>query len=103
MSEKINISLIECKGVKNETQGDILNSINGYLLRNKGAVSDFMLVKDIVDRNVDKVDDEISNSLPTPLYLGLMGTLSEHLFQYLLSPNKSFKIQQRIFFQHEGF
>jgi hypothetical protein len=75
MSEKINISLIECKGVKNETQGDILNSINGYLLRNKGAVSDFMLVKDIVDRNVDKVDDEISNSLPTPLYLGLMGTM----------------------------
>lgn len=75
MNEKINISLIESKGIKNETQDDILNSINGYLLRNKGAVSDFMLVKDIVDRNVDKVDDEISNSLPTPLYLGLMGTM----------------------------
>ena len=54
---------------------DILNSVNGYLLRNKGAVSDFNLVKDIVDRNIDKVDDEISNHLPTPLYLGLMGTM----------------------------
>lgn len=75
MSEKINISLIDYDGEKNETLKDILSSVNGYLLRNKGAVSDFNLVKDIVDRNIDKVDDEISNNLPTPLYLGLMGTM----------------------------
>lgn len=75
MSEKINISLIDYDGKKNETLKDILSSVNGYLLRNKGAVSDFNLVKDIVDRNIDKVDDEISNNLPTPLYLGLMGTM----------------------------
>lgn len=75
MSERINISLVDYNGKKNESLKDILNSINGYLLRNKGAVSDFNLVKDIVDRNIDKVDDEISNHLPTPLYLGLMGTM----------------------------
>jgi hypothetical protein len=75
MSDKINISLIDYKGPKNNTLKDILNSVNGYLLRNKGAVSDFNLVKDIVDRNIDKVDDEISNNLATPLYLGLMGTM----------------------------
>ncbi|MGY5846613.1 hypothetical protein ACW6QP_04275 [Salegentibacter sp. HM20] len=75
MSDKINISLIDYEGEKNETLEDILNSVNGYLLRNKGAVSDFNLVKDIVDRNIDKADDEISNHLPTPLYLGLMGTM----------------------------
>lgn len=75
MSERINISLIEYDGEKNETLKDILISVNSYLLRNKGAVSDFNLVKDIVDRNIDKVDDEISNNLPTPLYLGLMGTM----------------------------
>lgn len=75
MSDKVNISLIDYDGKKNETLKDILNSVNGYLLRNKGAVSDFNLVKDIVDRNIDKVDDEISNNLPTPLYLGLMGTM----------------------------
>jgi 6-pyruvoyl-tetrahydropterin synthase len=75
MSDKINISLINYRGKKNETLEDILFSVNGYLLRNKGAVSDFNLVKDIVDRNIDKVDDEISNNLPTPLYLGLMGTM----------------------------
>lgn len=75
MSEKINISLIAYEGEQNDTLKDILSSVNGYLLRNKGAVSDFNLVKDIVDRNIDKVDDEISNHLPTPLYLGLMGTM----------------------------
>ncbi|MCH8535200.1 MAG: hypothetical protein LAT51_09045 [Flavobacteriaceae bacterium] len=75
MSNKIDISLIDYSGEKSETLNDILLSVNSYLLRNKGAVSDFNLVKDIVDRNIDKVDDEISNNLPTPLYLGLMGTM----------------------------
>lgn len=72
---KINISLIEYTGKENNNLRNILNSINGYLLRNKGAVSDFNLVKDIVDRNIDKEDDEISNNLPIPLYLGLIGTM----------------------------
>ena len=75
MNDRINISLIDYKRFQNETLRDILSSVNSYLLRNKGAVSDFNLVKDIVDRNIDKVDDEISNNLPTPLYLGLMGTM----------------------------
>ena len=75
MNDKISISLIDYKKFQNETLNDILTSVNGYLLRNKGAVSDFNLVKDIVDRNIDKVDDEISNNIPTPLYLGLMGTM----------------------------
>lgn len=75
MSNKINISLINYKGDQNDSLREILSSVNGYLLRNKGAVSDFNLVKDIVDRNIDKVDDEISSNIPTPLYLGLMGTM----------------------------
>lgn len=53
----------------------ILYSINTYLLRNKGAVSDFNMVKDITDRNCDSLDEEINTLLPIPLYLGLMGTM----------------------------
>lgn len=71
----MDISLIEFKGNKNKSQREILKSLNNYLLRNKGAISDFMLVKDIVDRNIDKTDDQITSSIPTPLYLGLMGTM----------------------------
>lgn len=54
---------------------EIENSINTYLLRNPGAASDFSLIKDIVDRNTDAIDEEVNNLLPLPLYLGLMGTM----------------------------
>ena len=53
----------------------IIKSINTYLVKNKGAVSDFMLVKDIVERNCDAKQEEINIQLPMPLYLGLMGTV----------------------------
>ena len=46
MSNTINISLVTYKGKQNSTLKAILSSINTYLLRNKGAVSDFNLVKD---------------------------------------------------------
>ena len=35
----------------NQTFEEIKNAINSYLLNNKGSVSDFHLMKDIVDRN----------------------------------------------------
>ena len=95
MAEKLQISLIDYKGFKNESLRNILSSINGYLLRNKGAVSDFNLVKDIVDRNVDKVDDEISNNIPTPLYLGLMGTMLGIVGGLLFMPEISTDVAQQ--------
>jgi hypothetical protein len=54
----------------------ILTSINRYLVNNKGQVSDYYLMKDIVDRNVDAKEDEINTLIPIPLYLGLIGTMS---------------------------
>lgn len=54
----------------------ISSSINTYLEKNKGAVSDFSLVKDIVERNSDSIESEITSQTPLPLYLGLMGTVS---------------------------
>lgn len=53
----------------------IIKSLNTYLVKNKGAVSDFMLVKDIVERNCDARQEEINVQIPMPLYLGLMGTV----------------------------
>lgn len=51
-------------------------SINTYLSKNKGAVSDFNLIKDIVERNCDTLEAEITSQTPIPLYLGLMGTVA---------------------------
>ena len=53
----------------------IINAINAYLLKNKGATGDFLLIKDIVERYCDTKREEIETQLPMPLYLGLMGTM----------------------------
>lgn len=58
-----------------KTFKEILDTINHYLIKNKSAVSDFNLIKDIVDRKIDKEEDDIASNLPIPLYLGLIGTM----------------------------
>lgn len=55
---------------------EIIRSINAYLKTNKGRVSDYHLMKDIVDRNCDTAEEEIDSQVPVPLYLGLMGTMA---------------------------
>jgi len=55
---------------------EIRSSINNYLVKNKGTVCDFHLIKDIVDRNCDIKEEEINTQIPVPLYLGLMGTMA---------------------------
>jgi uncharacterized protein YsxB (DUF464 family) len=54
---------------------EIITSINNYLSVNKSSVSDFHLMKDIVDRNCDAKEEEINTQIPIPLYLGLVGTM----------------------------
>ena len=53
----------------------IVTSLNTYLRKNKGAASDYHLMKDIVERNCDAKENEIDTQIPTPLYTGLMGTV----------------------------
>lgn len=62
--------------VKDKVSENIETSINTYLRKNKGAVSDFNLIKDIVERNCDTLEAEITSQTPLPLYLGLMGTVA---------------------------
>lgn len=54
---------------------NILSSLNKYLVRNRHSTADFNLIKDIVERNTDTIEDEVNLTLSTPLYLGLMGTM----------------------------
>lgn len=54
---------------------EIRLSINKYLEKNKGSAANFSIIKDIVERSIDKEENEISLMTPIPLYLGLMGTL----------------------------
>jgi hypothetical protein len=53
----------------------IISAINDYLTSNKDAVSDFHLMKDIVDRNCDSKEEDFQTQIPIPLYFGLGGTM----------------------------
>ncbi len=52
---------------------DIVNNINKYLDRNKGAV-DFSIMKNVVDRSVESQEEDATSNISLPLYVGLMGT-----------------------------
>ncbi|HOK39355.1 MAG TPA: hypothetical protein PLC87_11895 [Bacteroidales bacterium] len=77
------LNLIKIKGdipqINTRHENDVLKiiitSINNYLRNNKGAVSDYHLMKDIVERNCDTKEEEIHTQVPVPLYLGLAGTM----------------------------
>ena len=71
--QKVRISVTETSGTGIIRR--IKEDINLYLLNNYGAAVNFSIIKDIIDREVDVMDEEISNSLPTPLYLGLAATM----------------------------
>ncbi len=92
------ISLINPNETSNTIFEGLLHSINVYLLRNKGATTDFNLIKDITERNIDTEDEDISQRITTPLYLGLMGTMLGIIFGlinlFLVSGNgDEFEIQ----------
>ncbi len=53
----------------------ITNVLNSYLVNNFGAIVNFSIIKDILEREVDLEDEEINNSMSTPLYLGLAATM----------------------------
>src|SRR6185312_10818498 len=58
----------------------ILESINTYLIRNRSAVADFSLIKDIVERTAATIEEEVNNTISVPLYMGLLGTLLGIIF-----------------------
>jgi hypothetical protein len=71
----VKVNIVESDGKDNQIFDRILMSINTYLLRNRGASSEFILIKDIVERNTNTIEEEINSSVGIPLYLGLMGTM----------------------------
>jgi hypothetical protein len=83
-TDKMNeVSLVNPDQISNPVFDEIVLAINVYLLRNKGAASDFNLIKDVVERNVDVEEDEINSTVTIPLYLGLMGTIIGIVFGLL--------------------
>lgn len=74
---RISIDLISYNKVGkkgNAITQKIIDSLNIYLIRNKGVASDFHLIKDVVERNCDVIEEDINQTISMPLYIGLLGT-----------------------------
>lgn len=71
---RVFVDLIYKKSEGNHVTDKIIYALNTYLIRNKGVASDFHLIKDVIERNTDAIEDDISQSISLPLYLGLLGT-----------------------------
>lgn len=72
--EGIPVSLVHIENAS-PTLLEVEHSLNMYLQKNKGAASDFHIMKDVVERYCDADEEEITTQQPIPLYLGLMGTM----------------------------
>lgn len=72
--EVLYVDLVVKKDKGNEVTDKIVRNINTYLLRNRGVAADFHLIKDVVERNVSVVENDIQQAVSLPLYLGLLGT-----------------------------
>ena len=87
-TKKVNLDIEEgtgrVKGIKSSYKNivfmTILNSLNQYLSNNQGSVTDFNLMKDIIERNSDAVEEEIDSQISLPINVGLMGTMVGIIF-----------------------
>ncbi len=83
----VRISLTETRGTGIIQR--IKEAINLYLLNNYGAAVNFSIIKDIIDREVDIKDEEITNSITTPLYFGLAATMIGIIFGLFAMPESN--------------
>lgn len=54
---------------------ETLDNINEYLRLNKTKSADYQIIKEIVERDSEKTEDDVNTMLTSPLYLGLMATI----------------------------
>lgn len=74
IGEDKKIWLSNTNGVSDNLK-NIVKTLNNYLEKNGNSVVDYHLMKDVIDRHCDRVENNISSQLPFPLYAGLVGTM----------------------------
>lgn len=71
---------------KNKIHLRIKDGINNYLLNNFGSTVNYSIIKDIIEREIDIKDHQISQLVPIPLYLGLAATIIGIIFGLFAMP-----------------
>lgn len=67
------ITLLKEDSVFNYNFKQVIISINKYLCKNRG-LTDFTILKSIIERKMDSLENEGTANISLPLYIGLMGT-----------------------------
>lgn len=69
----------EYTSLKNESASgefeQTLKDINSYLIHNKNKMFDYQILKEIVNRNSQSLEDEVDTMITVPLYWGLIATI----------------------------
>lgn len=68
------VNLIAEKKKGNIIFSEILKLTNAYLCKNVGTSADLGVIEDICEKRIDGLNQEITNTINVPLYLGLGGT-----------------------------
>jgi len=82
----VKLFLVDTNGY-NDIILSIKRNINTYLINNYGAVVNFSIIKDIIDRQADVKDEEITQTITIPLYLGLAATMVGIILGLFSMPN----------------
>jgi len=81
---------VEIEGTRaGSTMLKIKENINKYLTNNFGADINFSIIKDMIEREVEVKEEEISNTISTPLYLGLAGAMTGIILGLISMPSLS--------------
>ena len=84
-----------------ESFDNIVSTLNRYLDENSEQVSDYHLMKDVVERNREVSESEIETLIPFTQYIGLVGTMiGIFIIMIFFHLKKSFIIPTIIAFIH---
>lgn len=70
----VNVDYISAEGPTSKDFTDTVKSTNSYLAKNKGSAADFNIIRDITERHIDTIINNINSTISAPLFLGLAGT-----------------------------
>lgn len=76
----LEISVIEAHHSPSKPFKNILRATNTYLVRNKNLTADFPIMREVVDREIEGIQNQVESTIYLPLYLGLMGTIAGIIF-----------------------
>lgn len=68
------VNTISCDNANKEF-GSTLDNINKYLSKNKNKTVDYQIVKEVVERESQSLEEEVETMLQSPLYIGLLATI----------------------------